>query len=548
MSEQSSYLRYLPRVLWQDEPAAPQFSLGSMLRIFEKLLTGIPDGVSIAHGDHEHAPIMTQIDGLPQLFDPWTTPAALLPWLASWVALQFPTLQGVALWDEYQQRKVTAQTAQIYRLRGRKAGLNLYLDLYAVGRTQPRVALDDGSRLLSVTPQAAGMAAATGLVSQGPVVTSTEVIEGLTRPWCIGTDSGGNLLVGDIGLPSNLPVQLPDRVWRLDPVGNYDVAGTPPKPQPLAPGSLALKNVVAVTVRPAQAAAPETLYVLDRSGTLYAIPAPFPGTPATQVTALAQPGASIWPVAMTVDPASGDLLVLDRGGQPGNPSAVAVITIKPAPLTVTRSSLPAVTEPLSLAVNPDGTLLVGDGGDQDPAGPEGFPGNLVLVDRVPAPWTQTPLLPAANPLVAPTGIARMPDGRLFVLDTGVKPFAPSATDPFICAVAQDAGIFQVDLTSTPPSAARITGPGQFVYPTGMIAAGARLVVCDPGQPEVLGLQPYWSRVRPYQFGVVIHFADSRLPPDPAARQLVLAQAVGNIRTIIEDQKPAHTVWDLITAI
>jgi phage tail-like protein len=548
MSEQSSYLRYLPRVLWQDEPAAPQFSLGSMLRIFEKLLTGIPDGVDIPHGDHEHAPIMTQIAGLPQLFDPWTTPAPFLPWLASWVALDFPTLQGVSLWDEYQQRKVTAQTAQIYRQRGRKAGLNLYLDLYAVGRTQPRVALDDGSRLLSVTPQAGGMAAATGLVSQGPVVTNAQVIEGLTRPWCVATDSGGNLLVGDIGLPSNLPVQLPDRVWRLDPVGNYDLAGTPPKPQPLAAGSLALKNVVAVAVRPAQAAAPETLYVLDRSGALYAIPAPFPGTPATQVTSLAQPGASIWPVAMAVDPASGDLLVLDRGGQPGNSSAVAVITIQPAPLTVTRSALPTVTEPLSLAVNPDGTLLIGDGGDQDPAGPDGFPGNLVLVDRAPASWTQTPLLPAANPLVAPTGIARTVDGRLFVLDTGVKPFAPSATDPFICAVAQDAGIFQLDLTATPPSAVRITGPGQFVYPTAMIAAGAQLVVCDPGQPEVLGLQPYWSRVRPYQFDVVIHFADSRLPADPASRQLVLAQAVGNIRTIIEDQKPAHTVWDLITAI
>jgi hypothetical protein len=82
----------------------------------------------------------------------------------------------------------------------------------------------------------------------------------------------------------------------------------------------------------------------------------------------------------------------------------------------------------------------------------------------------------------------------------------------------------------------------------MITAGEQLVVCDPGQPEVFGLQPYWPRVRPYQFDVVIHFADSRLPADPAARQLVLAQAVGNIRTIIEDQKPAHTVWNLITAI
>ena len=183
-----------------------------------------------------------------------------------------------------------------------------------------------------------------------------------------------SLLVGDIGLPSNLPVQLPSRVWRLDPVGHYDLAGSPPKPQPLASGSLTLQNVVAVAVRPARAAAPETLYVLDRPGALFAIPAPFPGTPATKVTSLAQPGKSFWPVAMAVDPASGNLLVLDRGDVPDNPSATSLVTVQPAPLTVTRTSLSSVTEPLSLAVNPDGTLLVGDGGDQDPASARRVPG------------------------------------------------------------------------------------------------------------------------------------------------------------------------------
>jgi phage tail-like protein len=189
MSEQSSYLRYLPPVLWQDGPPQPAFSLGSMLRIFEKLLTGTT-------ADRARAAAL----------------APFLPWRVSWVALEFPTLQGTALWDEYQQRKVTAQIAQIYRLRGRRAGLSMYLDLYAVGGAQPRVAIDDGSRLLSVTPQADAMAPVTALVSQGPVVSGTRVIaEGLTRPWCVATDSGGNLLVGDIGLPSNLPVQLPDR-------------------------------------------------------------------------------------------------------------------------------------------------------------------------------------------------------------------------------------------------------------------------------------------------------------------------------------------------
>jgi len=43
--------------------------------------------VSVRHGDHEHAPITAAVAGLPDLFDPWRTPEAFLPWLASWVAL-----------------------------------------------------------------------------------------------------------------------------------------------------------------------------------------------------------------------------------------------------------------------------------------------------------------------------------------------------------------------------------------------------------------------------------------------------------------------------
>jgi len=54
MAELSSYLRHLPPVLWQDEPAPPGFSLGTALRIFEKVLTGIDDDVDVRHGDHTH--------------------------------------------------------------------------------------------------------------------------------------------------------------------------------------------------------------------------------------------------------------------------------------------------------------------------------------------------------------------------------------------------------------------------------------------------------------------------------------------------------------
>jgi phage tail-like protein len=565
MSDVSSYVAYLPPVLWRDDPvpgadtdpdSASRLGLGAVLRIFEKVATGISDGVPLVHADpddpdltHEHPALTAGIAELHRLFDPWTTPAEFLPWLASWVALEFPTLQGRPLWEEYQRRKVTAEIAQIYRLRGRKAGLNQYLELYAVGSARPRVSVDDGARLLSVVPRPGDLSDVTAMVSQGPVVIGNQVrSEGLTRPWCVAAGSDGGLFVGDVGLPEGAPVPLPSRVWHLDRAGRYDLSGTPPRPAPLAPDAANLKDVVAIAIRPARDAAPETAYVLTRIGRLFAIPAPFRGVPATLVTTLSTAGTAVWMVAMTVDPANGDLLVLDRGGRPPQAAAPSIVTVRPNPLTSTRTKLTSVIEPLSLAVDTDGTLLLGDGGVQEPAGPQEFSGNLRRIDRRTTPWTETRLLPPVNPLVAPTAIARTRDGTRYVLDVGLKPFSPSATDPFICPVAEHPAVYAVDLSVMPPALVRTTGPGVFVYPTGMIAVEDRLVVSDPGQPEVSGLEPYWGRVRPFQFDVSIHFTDSRLPDDADDRKRVLDQAVGNISSIVTEQKPAHTVWTLNTSI
>ena len=55
--------------------------------------------------------------------------------------------------------------------------------------------------------------------------------------------------------------------------------------------------------------------MLTRTGQLFAIPAPFRGVAATLVTTLSVAGTPVWMVALAVDPATGDLLVLDRGGQ-----------------------------------------------------------------------------------------------------------------------------------------------------------------------------------------------------------------------------------------
>ena len=68
MADKSSYLQYLPPVLWEHDPPAPEFSLGAVLRIFEKVLTGIADDVPA------HPPQTPQNARLDRKIDPLKTP------------------------------------------------------------------------------------------------------------------------------------------------------------------------------------------------------------------------------------------------------------------------------------------------------------------------------------------------------------------------------------------------------------------------------------------------------------------------------------------
>jgi len=547
--ETSSYLRHLPPVVWEQAltDGAPSVSLGDWLRIVEKVLTGIDDGVRLPHGDHDHPAITDLLSEVPDLFDPWKTPADFLPYLSSWVALPFPTLRGEPLWSEYQRRRVTAAIATIHRRRGLKAGMRAYLDLYSLGPARPRVAIDDGSRVLVTTPRPDAPAPVGVLVSQGPVLRRNDVVsEGLIRPWCAARTGAGDLVFGDTGVPASISIALPSRIWRITRAGAYQFAGSPPKPQPVAPGT-AMSQVIAVAVRPAAGGTPETLYALDRQGMLFAVPAPYDAAKATAVTSLASGAATFAPVAMAVD-ANGNLLVLDRGDGPGTVNPPAIVTVVPAPVAVSRRVLTTVLEPMSLLVRADGSLLVGDGREQSPTGPDQFSGNLIHVDRSnPAAWAESPLLPPGTPLVAPSGLATTPDGTLYVLDAGLKPLRPP-DDPFVRSVAAPASVFRVDPAAAVPEVIRVSEPGYLVFPTGMIADGTRLVICDPGQPEVAGVVPVWPRLRPHRFDVVVHFVDGGLPTDPQERSQAQNQVVAQVRDIVEDNRPAHTQWGLITAV
>jgi hypothetical protein len=293
------------------------------------------------------------------------------------------------------------------------------------------------------------------------------------------------------------------------------------------------------------------VYALDRTGRVFTLAAPF--DQATLVTSLASTGVPVSPVAMALDPRSGELLVLDRGSATGS-GVPAVLTVRTDPVLVTRTALTTVKEPLCLMVDADGALLVGDGREQSPATSAQWPGNIVRVDRSRTPWTESTLLGTDNPLVAPTGIARTRDGRLYVLDAGLKPFAPSPAFPFVSAVAEPAQVFLVEPGDGPGavrSATPVTEPGQLVYPTGLAASGGRLVVCDPGQPHngwSLGEADLKrSRAEPFQFDVVVHFVAHRLPTDDAARRTVVRRVVSNVRALAERERPAHVRCNVISS-
>src|SRR6516165_1529967 len=147
MADKSTYVKYLPPVLWQNDPPAPQFSLGTMLKVFEKVLTGIDDGEAIVHGNHTHDPIQDVIARTFRLYQPWATPPTFLDWLAQWVALQL-----APIWDEYQRRRIISQIVPIYALRGLKDGLDQFLDLYALSARRPRAVIDDSDKVLFSNP------------------------------------------------------------------------------------------------------------------------------------------------------------------------------------------------------------------------------------------------------------------------------------------------------------------------------------------------------------------------------------------------------------
>ena len=596
MPTPSSYLRFLPPVLWEKDAPCADLSLGTFLCIFEKILTGIPDGVP-----QSRPPIEQLIDWLPRLFDPWQTPSAYLPWLASWVGLTIPKD-----WDDYRSRRAIGSMVGLYQVRGSLRGLAQLLTLYTAGPLQPRIVIDDGSKLLGARLDPLAPAALFTLQSQGPCILGGRlVLEGLVCPQCVAVDPSGNyfdgdLFVGDSGY-SDGTTTVPARLWRLSASGAYPIVNGTPQPivgirnDPANPQTISnwtLGGATAVALRKVGQGQVWFLDASPPSGTpnryLYKIrpindnnlalglvaepfilagskpfPPPAPFTPVDLVVNPAVAGADEW---------TNDVVILDRGAlralsaaaQPKlwvltNPENTSAPGHPFTPVDLRSVALTKVIEPLSIAVLGRDDFLIGDGGLQtqtSTSGPADLSGNLVRVqlDRSnPATWvaTETVVLttPATNPLVSPLSLA--PTGGntdpVLVLDTGLKPVLPKLTDHMTLDAAKPAAVYRVTLP-TATSATLVTQPGRLVFPQALALVGDLLYICDPGMPPFGGLNGTNSpwRVRPYAFGVVIHFPSGLMPTDATAKTLAQKKTQGAIRDVVNREIPAHVSWKFFT--
>jgi len=112
MPEKDNLLQYLPRVLQRaatELPAGEKSFIEDFLQIFDEQLKKFE----------------SQVDRIPNLFDPWRADSKFLPYLASWLALELPEE-----WGERTQRALINKIVSIYHTRGTLAGLETILRIY----------------------------------------------------------------------------------------------------------------------------------------------------------------------------------------------------------------------------------------------------------------------------------------------------------------------------------------------------------------------------------------------------------------------------------
>jgi hypothetical protein len=547
MDDSSGYLKYLPAALWETAASSRPLPLGQMLRVFEKILTGIDDDVVVRKGDRAYASLQEVIARNSRHYGPWTAPYAPpqpgdrqstpLDYLAQWVALQF-----APNWNEYLRRKATSEIVQIYAQRGTRDGLNKLIDVHATSSERPRVVIDDGSKLLFTRPQAGPVAPIYTLVSQLPLIS----------PTCLTLAPDGTLFVGDLGNSiDNMDLQgatlQRSTVWALSTSGQYLRFPEPTADNPLPAPVIEPRSIGpdltqfqwTPTAVAADRRAPYGIFVLDSlaqlrrfSRTHLYVTADEMRHPFATPQQLQSPQR---PAAMLVDQ-NGDVMILDDGGGKGlarllhahvggNPPVWRSTEIDP---------LPTVTVPMSMVQLTDGTLVVGDA-----APPDDKAAILWRLDlRAGTPARQ--LLdndPDRNPLAAPVAIIEEDKDHLLVLDIGLKPLKPE-THHYEPQIARQAVIYRVDIATRTVTPA--TEMQQMVYPRGMVrGSDGTVYVCDSGLPDLdQGFHARVWRSVPQAFTATVHFPGG--PKNSDVRNRFLE----TIRTVIEDERPVQSLWKL----
>jgi phage tail-like protein len=553
MPAQSSYLRYLPQVLWSNESGFEPF-LGEALCVFEKILTGIPDGVPIRSGEVEYPPLKQVIDRLPELFNPWSTRPEFLPWLASWVALELET--G---WTAYQKRRLITEIMSIYRLRGLQAGLHAYLDVYVQTPARPRIAIDDGSALLRATLNDDGTAALSTIANSQVVSFPSRPGTGasrtiLIRPSAIAVDSANHYFVVDQGIEqddSGTEAPRFPALWRVSSTGEvpYVSAAPLPLPRPVDDGALYQTATAAVVdnfdrCSVISVGEPSSINS-TRSALVRLAPPDYQRTVVISQTTTPRLPA-VRPVDMVLDGAQ-NFVILDRGAHliseppSGFPAAPKIVVVREdgGGVTVQEHPLPNVAEPSALLMAPGGTFIVADASDQFGPSASSKPGDLWRLDPQDG-WAATSLLaavpPERNPLVFPTALAWASADVLLVCDVGLR--WQFEGDQSNRSMAEPATIFRVDLSQDPPLIARITDDRRLVNPIKMMLdRRGDLIIADRGEAlRSLAVKRNW-RARPSEFGVIVHF--SRRRPTTNDERNRIRRGIGRV---LEEQKPSHAAW------
>ena len=596
MSDISGYVAYLPPVVWSDVPSDPRYELGRFLRIFEKMLTGRDDGEVISPprpGAATGRSIEAMIDDLPRLFDPWTTDARFLDWLAGWLSAPVR-----ADWPEHQKRALIASIVSIYKDRWTKAGLHTYLRIFSNDPARPRVAVDDGEAVHRLIfppigpPRLDVVAFAKPRSGPGD---PPAILSGLLHPIGIAVDRAGwpaspfEFYVLDAG-PSGGTDPAPS-LWRLSATGlSLDWKGgaaatDPPRPVPITfadatplrlPGGLAvIANGMIAVVDSKSPNLPG-----DGEIFLYVRTASTPN-PAYSRSSLALFNGAIqviWAVDMVFDGVD-RLIILDRGAVPNSaaPTPVPKLVIvtlgafspptAPTVASVKFHPLSGVIEPTALTLEARNRFLIADAGRQTETVGEApaqfrrlLAGEIVRAEIDPAAAsgtapTMTRLTEAAgldddDRLIYPAGLAALPTPGdadpsaapaldILICDRGLKdPIGTS--DPSNRAIAEPARLLRMTLRDNQPATLVEIGATNTLVTPGKVALdplGNPLIV-DRGEAQNIGasLQRDW-RARPFEFGVAVYYSRQR-PTTDADRRRILA----DISRVVDEQKPAHVHW------